>query len=115
MSNPESEISKDVLEFLSSIEKMGHSGKIELLTLLLKKYAVLGTTDILLNKKDLESIISSSKKGFVDLTMPVEIRGSDLPVQQPDLANLCVIESTIGHLNKLNCLKRVAKFDYIKR
>ena len=115
MPNPESEISKDVLEFLNSIEKMTHSGKVELLTILLKKYAVLGTSDILLNKKDLEAIISSSKQKYVELPMPIEMKGSDTPVNQPEIPNLCVIEATIGHLNKLNCFKRIAKFDYIKR
>jgi len=115
MSSPESEISRDVLEFLNSIEKMTHSGKVDLLTILLKKYAVLGTADIILEKKDLETIISRAKQIYVEKSMPVEIRGSDIPVHQPDIPNLCVIESTISHLNNLNCFKRVAKFDYIKR
>jgi len=114
-SNPESEISRDVLEFLSSIEKMNHSGKIELLSILLKKYAVLGTSDIMMDKKDLESILSRSKQIYIEKSMPIEIRGSETPVHQPEVPNLCVIEATIGHLNKLGCFKRVAKFDYIKR
>jgi hypothetical protein len=111
----EQRINQDVLEFMDSVDKMQHTDKIELLKLLLKKYALLSSSDVLFDKKDLESIISSSKQNFVNMTIPVEMEGSETPVHQTDVANLCVIEATIGHLNKNGCLKKVPKFKYKKR
>lgn len=116
MSNSlESGVYNDVLEYLETSDKLGHSGKVELLTLLLKKYLILDTADILLTKKDLDAIVFSSKQTFVDTTLPMEMRGSSIPVDQADLPKLLIINSTIGHLNSLGCLKKVAKFDIVKR
>jgi hypothetical protein len=111
----ENKINQDVLEFIGSIDKMSHSDKIELLKLLLKKYALIATSDVTLDKKDLHDIISTSKQNFTNITIPVELEGSETPVHQTEVANLCVIEATIGHLNKNSCLKKIPKFNYKKR
>ena len=115
MQDLENKISQDVLEFMSSTDKMSYGDKVELLKLLLKKYALLATSDVTLDKKDLHDIISASKQNFTNITIPVELEGSEVPVHQTEIANLCVIEATIGHLNKNSCLKRIPKFNYKKR
>lgn len=115
MQELEGKISQDALEFIGSIDKMSHGDKIDLLKLLLKKYALLATSDVTLDKKDLSDIISKAKQNFTDITIPVELEGSETPVHQTEIANLCVIEATIGHLNKNSCLKRIPKFKYKKR
>lgn len=111
----ESTIKRDVLEFMSCANKMSYEDKVELLQLLLKKYALLATSDVALDKKDLHDIISTSKQIFTDIVIPIELEGSQTPVHQTEIANLCVIEATIGHLNKNSCLKRIPKFKYKKR
>jgi hypothetical protein len=106
---------QDAADFINMIDKMSYSDRVNLLTTLLKKYAILSSSDVLMNKKDLLAIISRSKQIFTELPMPVEMTESDIPVHQTELSSLCVIEATIGHLNKLGCLKKTAKFDYKKR
>jgi hypothetical protein len=108
----EGKISQDVLEFLNLTDKMCYQDKLEMLTLLIKKYALLNKSDVMLNKKDLQDIISKAKQNFTEMPMPVHIEGSDRPVHQLDLPNLCVIEATIALLNKNDCFKKIPKFNY---
>ena len=115
MQDLEQRISQDALEFMDNIGKMQHTDKMELLKLLLKKYALLASSDVLFDKKDLNDIISSSKQNYVNIASVVEMEGSETPIHQLEIPNLCVIEATIGHLNKNGCLKKIPKFKYKKR
>lgn len=115
MQDLESKIRLDVMDYLNTSEKMSHSDKVELLTLLIKKHIVTDRSEVLLGKKDLLEVISRAKGIFSELPMPVEMTDSEMPVHQTDYSNLCVIEATIGLLNKNDCLKKLPKFKYKKR
>jgi hypothetical protein len=60
---------------------------------------------------DLNQIISGAKKKFSNDKVPILLGDNKRLVNQSELPNLFVIESTIGHLNKKGCLKKLAKFD----
>lgn len=115
MKDLETKIRQDAMDFLNTTDRMSYNDKIQMLTNLLQKYAILGKSDVMLNKKDLINIVSTSKLKFTELTMPVEMSDSEIPVHQNELGALCIIESTIAFLNKNDCLKRLPKFDYKKR
>lgn len=109
------EINIDVKNFYDKIENQNTHDKLETLRNLLSKYAHLSTTEYMLNKKDLDMIISDAKRKFVDKTFPCFIEsagGRKAKVCQSDQANLCVVESTIALLNKKECLNRLPKFKY---
>jgi hypothetical protein len=108
-------INQDVLDFLNSTEKMPYNDKVEMLSNLLKKYVILEKSGLSMSKRDLLDIVSQSKLNFSEIPMPVEIEGSDIPVNQMDLPTLCVVEATIAFLNKNDCLKKLPKFKYKKR
>jgi len=111
----EQQINQDVSEYLNSIDRLDYNDRSELLKIMIKKFALLGSSDTLLFKKDLVDIVSSAKLNFSYKPMPVKMSDSDLEVHQSDLGHLCMIEATIGHLNKHGCLKKVPKFDYRKK
>jgi hypothetical protein len=106
----EGKISQDALEFLNQIDTLSHSAKRDLLVLLLQKYALLSTTELLLDKRDFDDIISASKGLFAHKTMPVKLQGSDIPLDHHQIANLCVIESTISVLNKHKAFNKIPHF-----
>ena len=78
------------------------------------KYIHLSKSDHVLDDHDLRTIIGSAKTKFANEKMPIHLGKGRRLVSQVDLPNLCVIEATIGHLNKTDCLKKIPKFDKVE-
>ncbi len=106
------ELEVDIKRFFEQIENQDCNGKAETLRLLMDKYIHLTTTDYMMDKHDLDSIVSMAKNKFATKTFPVHLGDKKRKVYEAEQANLCIIESTVGWLNKKDCLKRLAKFDY---
>lgn len=115
MEDLEMQIKQDILQYMNISEKMSYNDKIDFLMMIFKKHILINKSDVMLHKKDLQEIISRSKQLFSEMPVPVEMDGSDTPLNQMEIPNLCVVESTIAFLNKNNCLKKLPKFKYKKR
>jgi hypothetical protein len=111
MSKLKEQLEVDIKRFLENIENQNENDKLQTLRNLFDKYLHLNTSDYLMDHSDLFSIISSSKKKFSEENVPVKLGSNKRVVNQQDLPNLFIIEATIGHLKKKDCLKKMAKFD----
>ena len=107
----EEQLNSDITRFLENIRNQTKNDQIKTLRQLFDKHIHLNKADYLMDSYDLNRIIGSAKQKFADNNMKIFLGERKVPVTQGDLPNLCVIEATIGHLNKIGCLKRLAKFD----
>lgn len=110
--NIEHDIEVDINSTLEQLESQSFNDKKETLRILLKKYSHLNSVGHSLDYYDLTSIISRAKTIMANKKMPSFLGKKVRKVPQNEEANLCMIESTISYLNKINCLKRLPKFDY---
>lgn len=111
MSSLEDQLEVDIKRFLENIEKQGVNSRVESLRHLFQKYLHLNTCEYMMDKHDLQTIIGSAKQLFANETVPIHLGEKKRIVEQSELANLFVIEATVLHLNKNNCLKKIPKFD----
>jgi hypothetical protein len=79
--------------------------------MLLMRYSGVGASEKKIGHQDLFDIIGSAKQKFATENLSIFLGQDKRKVDPKDMANLCVIEATIGHLNKIGCLKRLVKFD----
>jgi hypothetical protein len=112
MSKVKEEVEVDIKRFFEQIENQSSSDKLQTLRNLLDKHIHLTTSDYMMDYHDLNAIVSHAKGSFVNKTFPVFLGDKKRKVGQNEQANLCVIEATISHLNKNDCLKRLPKFKY---
>lgn len=105
-------LESDILNFFKDIENQNESDKIVTLRLLLDKYIHLSKSDYMMDKMDFNEIVGNAKRLIVEKALPVKLGKSESPISENEVANLCVIESTVMALNKKGCLKKIAKFDY---
>ena len=106
------EIETDIIKFFEQSEKQGISDKRETLRNLLGKYIHLSSAGYVMDHYDLKSIISQAKSKWVEKSFPLYLGDTERKVLETEQANLCLIESTISHINKNECLKKIPKFDY---
>jgi hypothetical protein len=111
MSKLKEQLEVDILRFLENIENQNTTDKIQTLRDLFDKYIHLSKSDYMMDAHDLTVIINDAKNRFVTQTMPVHLGATKRLVGAVDLPNLCLIEATVGHLNKKDCLKKMPRFD----
>lgn len=102
----------DIIAFFKQIESQNTNDQRQTLRLLIDKYIHLTTSSMLMDKHDLEVIVSSAKTLMSQKTFPAYLGNNKRRVGEEEQATVCIIESTISHLNKNDCLKRLPKFDY---
>lgn len=107
------ELEHDVVAFFEQIENQDINAQRQTLRNLMDKYIHLTKSTHIMDSHDLREIISDAKSRFVRESAVVYLKSGSLTrrVQQDELANLFVIESTVAHLNKKDCLKKLAKFE----
>lgn len=106
------QIDGDISSFFKNIENLGINDQKDTLRILLSKYAQLSSSEFLMDKINLDSIIDNAKTLMSTKTMPMFIGAKKKKVPEHEQATVCIIESTISHINKNDCLKRLPKFDY---
>ena len=106
------QIDIDILEFYKNIDILGSNNRKEILRDLLSKYAQLSSDEFKMNNINLSEIIDQAKTLMSNKTMPMFLGDKKKKVQEHEQATICIIESTISHMNKNDCLKRLPKFDY---
>lgn len=107
----EQQLNSDIIRFLENIRNQTENDKVKTLRQLFDKYIHLNKAEYLMDNHDLNAIIGSAKHNFSNNNMKIFLGERKVPVTQGNLPNLCVIEATIGHLNKIGCLKKLPKFD----
>jgi hypothetical protein len=111
MSKLKEQLDVDILRFLENIETQNSSDKIQTLRHLFDKYIHLTKAEHMMDAHDLSVIINDAKNIFATQPMPIHLGAVKRLVNAADLPNLCLIEATISHLNKKDCLKKMVKFD----
>lgn len=111
MSKLKDQLDVDILRFLENIETQNFSDKIQTLRQMFDKYIHLSKSEHMMDAHDLSIIINDAKNLFVTQPMPVHLGSTKRLVSAGDLPNLCLIEATISHLNKKDCLKKMPRFD----
>lgn len=111
MSNLEKQLDSEIREFIKNLDEQTYADKIITVRNFVKKYMHLSTSSYLMDNYDLKSIIDNAKTKYSNDSFPIHLGKNKIKVHQSDLANLCLIEATIGHLTKHECLKKDVKFD----
>jgi hypothetical protein len=105
-----SQLDSDIINFLDNISNQTKNDQIQTLRHLFDKYIHLNKADYMMDHHDLQVIVGSAKTKFANSNLQIFLGDKKIKVQQKDLSNFCVIESTIEYLNKIGCLKKIAKF-----
>jgi len=105
-------LDSDIINFFEHIDTQNINDKKKTLLQLIDKYIHLTKAEFLMDKHDLEVIISNAKTLMAQSTFPVNLGNSKRRVHENEQVALCLVESTVSHLNKKDCLKRLPKFDY---
>ena len=106
------DLESDINQFFKQIENQNISDSKVTLRILLDKYIHLNKAEYLMDKYDLNSIISAAKSVYASKTFPAYLGNSKSRVMEEEQKNLCLVEATVTHLNKKDCLKRLPKFNY---
>lgn len=104
-------LNQEINSFFEQAEHQTSSGRKESLEKLFDKYLHLTTSDMLMDEKDLRSIISRAKQIFAEKPMPVHLGKKKSKITQEEMMPMCVIQATTEHFNRIGCLKRLPKFD----
>ena len=105
------QLNSDIIRFLENIKNQTKNDQIKTLKQMFDKHIHLNNSDYLMDSYDLNRIIGSAKTKFVNDNLKIYLGERKVKVPPGDVANLLVIEATIGHLNKIGCLKKLPKFD----
>ena len=105
-------LDSDIINFFEHIDNQNVNDRRQTLRQLMDKYIHLTKAELLMDKHDLEVIISNAKTLMAQSAFPVSLGNSKRRVHENEQVALCLIESTVSHLNKKDCLKRLPKFDY---
>lgn len=112
MASIKDQLESDIKRFFEQIENQNHNDQLQTLRNLLDKYIHLSSSDYMMDYHDLHTIVSNAKGIFSNKKFPLYLGKRKRRVYEGEQANLCIIESTIAHLNKNDCLKKHPKFDY---
>ncbi len=105
-------IEQDIISFFKVTESQNYEDQRKTLRLLLEKYTHLNKSEYLMDVHDLKNIVSSATSIFANKTMPMFLGSSRSKVMENDQKHVCLIEATIFHMGKIDCLKRLPKFNY---
>jgi len=113
-SNIKEQLEVDISRFFEQIDSQNHNDQKETLRLLFDKYFHITKADYMMDMHDLREIIGSATGKFANENAVRFLKSGNqkVKVSQNDLVKTLIIEATIGHLNKKDCLKKTAKFDY---
>jgi hypothetical protein len=106
------DLETDIIKFFQNTEKQNVGDKHETLRQLLNKYIHFSKSTHMMDHVDLNEMINNAKIKYTSKTFPMFLGDQKRKVAEGDQAHICIIESTIAHLNKNECLNKLAKFDY---
>ena len=114
MSSIKKQLEADINDFFEQIDNQNLNDQKETLRLLLKKYAHLSNAEYLMDSHDLSMIVGGAKTKLTSMKLPQFLAAGSVnrKITPDEISNVCIVEATISHLNKKDCLKRLPKFDY---
>ena len=104
------QIEQELRDFLEREDNMRKSDRLAGLMAIVNKHFELDKIDHMVNKYDLDSIISYAKSSYAKTTMPMHV--SHKEVHSTEMNYVLIMEAFIGYLNRNKLLKRLVKFDY---
>lgn len=113
-SNIKEQLEVDISRFFEQIENQNFNDQKETLRILFDKYLHLTRSDYMMDMHDLREIVgmAGNKMANENIVRFLPSGNQKVKISQDQIVKLLIIESTIGHLNKKDCLKKIAKFDY---
>jgi len=105
------EIEQDVLTFFDKIEGLAYRDKLEMLRMVLSKYALLSKSDCMLEKADLFAISSHAKKNMAQDQSQVHLGERCHKLNFDEIRMMCITKAVVAVLNGKECFKRMPKFD----
>lgn len=113
-SNIKEQLEVDISRFFEQIENQNFNDQKQTLRLLLDKYFHLTQTDYMMDMHDLREIVGSAKNKIANenIVRFLPSGSQKIKVSQDNMIKVLLIEATIGHLKKKDCLKKVAKFNF---
>ena len=109
MTNLKTKLTHDINGFFQEIENMDDYGKKEALRVLIDRYIMLSTTDLVMTKKDLYHIKSMGVDLYRDRAWPKNLKNKAGRIDKQDATGACWIEATIAFLNGNDCFKNFDK------
>lgn len=103
------DIEQDLAIYFAKEEELSRTDRRDLLRGMFDKHFLLSYGEVLLNKHDLEKIMSDAKGLFAKESAPVTIAGRKL--DGSELPSLYLAESTIALLNFKDVLRRKPRFN----
>lgn len=116
MSDLKEQLEFDIHRFFEQIDSQNFNDQKQTLRLLFDKYLHITKADHMMDMHDLREIIghAGTKMANESVTRNLNSGNEKIKISQNDMIKVLIIEATVGHLNKKDCLKKVAKFDYKK-
>lgn len=102
-------IEQDVAVFLNRSEELSLADKRELLLSMFKKHLTLMESDMSLNRRDFDTILSDAKDEYSKGNLPSKIGTTELSMHE--VPNLILMESVFAFLNQKGVLRRTPKFN----
>jgi hypothetical protein len=112
MANPE-QIEQELREYLALEKNLRLEDRLKYLMAIVNKHFATDKIDHLVNYSELNDIIGYAKSSWVQTTLPMEI--SRREVHSNDVNYVLVMEAFISYLNRNKLLKKLVKFDHLRR
>ena len=106
------DLEQDIRQSLKQMKGMLYEDKVKTLKLLMDKYIHLNNAVLLMTRFDFDQIKGGARNMFIDRSWPKQLEGDVGTIHHENATTMCLIESTIQHLNGAGCLKRSPKFNY---
>lgn len=110
MNNISDELDYEIKEYLEKIDNMSYNDKLDALRNLFIKHLQLENSEFILNKYNLNSIESSSKREFTEMPTKLILKGTLVSPEKRKI--LAIIQATIGELRHIKTLRKVVKFKF---
>jgi CRISPR/Cas system endoribonuclease Cas6 (RAMP superfamily) len=101
-------IRTDITNFLENSDHLPKDFKRELLENLIEKYIQITLKEVVLSKKDFDTIVGEAKNSYSRNPIPNSLCGAS--ITENEVVNLMIIEATFGVLNEKGILKQMPKF-----
>jgi hypothetical protein len=107
-------LNQDIRNCINELNGKGHSDQVQILRRYFESYIMANKEDQILGWKDLRKIVGDAKALMSNEVFPLRLGDDKTLVPESYQPLYCITRTTISHLNYLDCLKRLPKFDIRK-
>lgn len=106
------QIELELRAYLEGDSNLSQQDKFIHLKAIFDKHFTMNKTGHLINYEDFHDIIADAKRHYSNISLPMRLSKKEIYATQVN--NISMIESTIGHLNKMHLLNKMVNLDYTK-